>query len=100
MTRPIQDLSRLCVHTITTKPWSLAEAIAGYQKAGVQGITVWRQHIESIGNDEAAKRLAESGMTVVSLCRGGFFPAETEAQRQANIDDNLAAIDTAQAIGA
>ncbi|MFP4193225.1 MAG: sugar phosphate isomerase/epimerase family protein [Candidatus Hydrogenedentota bacterium] len=100
MTKLIRNLSRLCVHTITTKPWSLAEAIAGYQKAGVQGITVWRQHIESIGNDEAAKRLAESGMTVVSLCRGGFFPAETEAQRQANIDDNLAAIDTAQAIGA
>lgn len=100
MTRPIQDLSRLCVHTITTKPWSLAEAIAGYQKAGVQGITVWRQHIEPIGNDEAAERLADSGMTVVSLCRGGFFPADTEAQRQANIDDNLAAIDAAQAIGA
>ncbi|HEO69738.1 MAG TPA: sugar phosphate isomerase/epimerase, partial [Candidatus Hydrogenedentes bacterium] len=35
-----------------------------------------------------------------SLCRGGFFPGETAAKRQENIDDNKRAIDEAAAIGA
>jgi len=37
---------------------------------------------------------------VVSLCRGGFFPAETHAKRRAAIDENKRAIDEAHAIGA
>jgi sugar phosphate isomerase/epimerase len=39
-------------------------------------------------------------MDVVSLCRGGFFPATTAAGRQAAINDNLLAIEQAHAIGA
>ena len=54
MASPITDFSKLCVHTMTTKPWSLHEAIGGYVRAGVPGITVWRNAIESIGAKEAA----------------------------------------------
>ncbi len=36
----------------------------------------------------------------MALCRGGFFPAETEKQRYKSIDDNLLALDEAAAIGA
>ena len=100
MATPIQDLSRLCIHTITTKPWPLQESAAAFARAGVGGITVWRAHIEAAGLDESARILDDSGLTVVSLCRGGFFPAATESERQANIDDNRAAIDQAHAIGA
>jgi sugar phosphate isomerase/epimerase len=85
---------------MTTKPWSLAEAIEGYSKAGVRGITVWRQHIEPQGPAQSGKMLRDSGLAVVSLCRGGFFPADTEAGRVKAIDDNLRTIDEAVAIGA
>ena len=100
MTAPLTDLKRLCIHTMTTKPWSLDEAIAGYTAAGVPAITVWRQHIEPIGVARAAERLRDSGLRVVSLCRGGFFPAATELVRQRAIDDNKRAIDEAHTIGA
>ena len=100
MTTPLTDFSRLCIHTMTTKPWSLREAVDGYVKAGVPGITVWRQHLDPGGPAEAAKILQGSGLRVVSLCRGGFFPAETATGRQANIEDNLRAIDEAAMIGA
>ena len=50
-------MNRLCVHTMTTKPWSLRETIDGYVRAGVPGITVWRQHIEPVGADEAGRML-------------------------------------------
>ncbi|MFW6255294.1 MAG: sugar phosphate isomerase/epimerase family protein, partial [Candidatus Sumerlaeota bacterium] len=94
------DLSRLCVHTMTTKPWDLAEAIDGYTKAGIGGITVWRQALEPQGVKESAKMLKDSPLEVVSLCRGGFFPAETTEGRQEAIDDNMRAIDEAVEIGA
>jgi len=85
---------------MTTKPWSLHEAIDGYAAAGVPGITVWRQHLEPTGAREAGRMLKDSGLEVVSLCRGGFFPAHTDADRQKAVDDNLRAIDEAHAIGA
>ncbi|MBN2311324.1 MAG: sugar phosphate isomerase/epimerase [Candidatus Hydrogenedentes bacterium] len=100
MIEPLSDLSRLCIHTMTTKPWALPEAIDGYTAAGVPGITVWRQALEPQGVAESARMLAGSGLRVVSLCRGGFFPAATDAGRQEALDDNRRAIDEAAAIGA
>ena len=97
---PISDLSRMCIHTMTTKPWSLAEAIDGYSKAGVPGITVWRQHLEPQGLTTSAAMLRDSGLNVVSLCRGGFFPAFSAGDRQKALEDNKRAIDEAHAIGA
>ena len=38
--------SRLCVHTITTKPWPIEVAMDKYAAAGIGGITVWRQALE------------------------------------------------------
>jgi len=93
-------LSRLCIHTITTKPLGLAAACEAYRAAGAAGITVWREALEPLGVKESARVLAGSGLKVISLCRGGFFPAKSEADRQKAIDDNRRAIDEAAAIGA
>ena len=94
------DLSRLCIHTITTKPWPIETAIERFSARGVAAMTVWRDALE--GRDIAAtgKRIRDAGMDVVSLCRGGFFPAETAAARQEALDDNRRAIDEAAALGA
>ena len=100
MVAKLEDHSRLCIHTMTTKPWSLAETIAGYTAEGVPGITVWRQHIEPYGAKEAGKMLRDSGLKVVSLCRGGFFPATGGKDREEARNDNRRAIDEAAAIGA
>lgn len=97
---PITDLSKLCIHTITNKPWSIEQAAKAYAQNGVGGITVWRNVLE--GHDLGAVRrvLVDSGLTVVSLCRGGFFPAVSAEGRQKAIDDNRRAIDEAAALGA
>ncbi len=44
--------------------------------------------------------LRDADLRVSSLCRGGMFPAATQAERQARIDDNLRAIDDAAALKA
>ena len=96
----LSDTSKLCIHTITTKPWPIEEAIEQYRRAGVGGITVWRQALE--GRDVAAtgRRIQDAGLAVVSLCRGGFFPASDADGLQAAIDENLRTIDEAAALGA
>jgi sugar phosphate isomerase/epimerase len=100
MSEKLTDFSRLCVHTMTTKPWSLQEACDAYKAADVAGITVWRQYLEPQGIKESAKILRDSGLDVVSLCRGGFFPATSGADREAARTDNRRAIDEAAEIGA
>ena len=62
-------------------------------------MTVWRQWLEGRDPAKVGKMLGDAGLKVVSLCRGGFFPAADAAGRQAAIDDNLRAIDEAEALG-
>ena len=97
---PLRDFSRLCVHTITTKPWSIEEATEHYAAAGVKGVTVWRQWLDGRDIAKVGQNLRSAGIEIVSLCRGGFFPAADAAGRRAAIDDNLRAVDEAQALGA
>jgi len=44
--KPLTDLSQLCIHTITTKPWNIETAAQHFSAAGVKGITVWRDALE------------------------------------------------------
>jgi len=97
---PLQDLSRLCIHTITTRPWSLDDSIRHYSAAGVAGISVWRQAIEGLDAVAAGRRIREAGMVVVSLVRGGFYPAREKKDRRKAIEENLRIIDEAAALGA
>jgi sugar phosphate isomerase/epimerase len=96
----IKDTSRLCIHTITTKPWSLDEVIKNYHLSDVRGVTVWRQALEGRNPVQIGKQIREKDMSIVSLCRGGFFPAVDNEARQRAIDENLRAIDEAAELGA
>jgi len=96
----LTDTSKLCVHTITTKPLPLETALEAYRRMGVNGITVWRQALDGRDPTQTGQRIREAGLTVVSLCRGGFFPGLDKATRQAAIDDHLRAIDEAAELGA
>jgi sugar phosphate isomerase/epimerase len=96
---PHQDLSKLCIHTITTKPWAIEEAAKNYAAAGVKGITVWRDALEGRNIRQTGDLLRDHDLTVVSLCRGGFFPNKDPNKRKAALDDNRKAIEEAAALG-
>jgi sugar phosphate isomerase/epimerase len=96
---PLTDLSRLCIHTITTKPWSIEEAAKNYSANGVKGITVWRDALTGRDIKQTGDMLRQQGLSVVSLCRGGFFPSKEPSGRQAAIDDNRRAIKEAFDLG-
>lgn len=97
--KPLTDLSRLCIHTITTKPWMIEEAAEHFSEAGVKGITVWRDALNRRDIKKTGEMLRDKGLEVVSLCRGGFFPSVDKAKRAQAVDDNKKAIDEAAALG-
>lgn len=96
---PLTDLSRLCVHTITTKPWAIEDAAKHFSASGVSGITVWRDTLEGRNIRQTGAMLRDSGLQIVSLCRGGFFPNTDKTKREAAISDNRTAIDEAAELG-
>jgi len=93
------DLSKLCVHTITTKPWNIEEAARNFSGAGVKGITVWRDALEGKDIRKTGQMLRDHGLSVVSLCRGGFFPHRDQIKRTDAIADNKKAIEEAWQLG-
>ena len=99
-TNSISDLSRLCIHTITTKPWPIEVAAVQYAEAGVTGISVWREALEGRSVKQTGQLLRDTGLTIVSYVRGGFFPADTAEGRRLAIEDNHRMIDEAADLGA
>jgi len=89
----------LNIYTVREQ-WSLREAIEGCARHGVPAIAPWRDKLAEIGVEEASRLIADNGLAVSSLCRGGMFTAADAAGRQAAIDDNRHALDDAAALGA
>jgi sugar phosphate isomerase/epimerase len=97
---PLTDFSKLSVHTITTKPWSIEESMDRYAEAGIGGITVWRQWLDGKDIAKTGEELRDRNLEIVSLCRGGFFPAKTPTAREEAIEYNRLAIREAAELGA
>jgi len=96
----LDDLSRLCIHTATTNPLTLEQAVASYAEAGVPYITVWEHHLEPVGAKKAAKLIHGAGLKVAGLCRGGFFVAPGAQAREDAKNKNRRLIDAAAELGA
>ena len=95
------DPARASLNTATVqKQWRLPECIEGCARAGIGGISPWRDVLSEMGVARAARQIRDAGLTVSGLCRGGMFTWATAADHQAMIDDNLRAIEEAVAIKA
>ncbi|MCX4786820.1 MULTISPECIES: sugar phosphate isomerase/epimerase family protein [unclassified Streptomyces] len=89
---------RLSINQETIKQWSLPELAEGCVKAGIDKVGLWRAPVQEYGIERTAQLLSDSGLSVTSLCRGGFFTALDPAERARALDDNRAAIDEAAAL--
>ncbi|NNH05762.1 sugar phosphate isomerase/epimerase [Cellulomonas fimi] len=93
------DLSRLSLNTATTKHWTLREAVDGAVRAGLSSIGPWRDRVQEVGAEQAARIIADAGLRVSSLCRGGFLTTDDDAAARAALDDNRRAIVEAATLG-
>ncbi|QAY59064.1 sugar phosphate isomerase/epimerase [Microbacterium protaetiae] len=84
---------RLSINQATIKHADLATALRVTAQAGVQAIGLWREPVQEVGLDAAARMLADSGLRFSTHCRGGFFTAPEGPARRASLDDNRVAIE-------
>ncbi|MEH3135003.1 MAG: sugar phosphate isomerase/epimerase [Mycolicibacterium neoaurum] len=90
--------ARLSLNTMTTKSWTLREAVEATAAAGLPAIGLWRDRVAEVGVDDAAKIVRDNGLRVSSLCRGGFLTGLDDGD--AALADNRRAIDEAATLGA
>ena len=93
-------LDRLSLNQITTRGWTLPEAIDGCARAGITAIGLWRDKVAEVGLDAAVALLRDAGLRVSSVCRGGFFVVTGPEERARRRADNRRAVDETAALGA
>jgi len=95
------DTRFLSINTATVRgQWDLPRAIDGVARAGIPGISPWRDQVQGMGIEAAARQIKQAGLTVTGLCRGGMFTSFDRAGLARALDDNRRAVDEAAALGA
>lgn len=94
MTSP-SAIERLSINQWSLRETSYPQFISAVTQAGINSVGLWRQTIAEHGLGFVKQLVDDAGLRVSSLCRGGFL---TNLDSQV-IDDNLRAIDEAQALG-
>jgi sugar phosphate isomerase/epimerase len=85
---------RFSLNQWTTRHWPMPDLAEGCAAAGVTGVGLWREPVAEYGLARTAKLMRDHGLTVTSLCRGGFF------QQPDALDENRRAIEEAAELGA
>ncbi|XVQ10038.1 sugar phosphate isomerase/epimerase family protein [Spirillospora sp. CA-255316] len=92
MTAAVPD-PRFSLNQWTTRHWPIPDLVSGCVARGVRGVGLWREPVAEYGLARTAKLMGDEGLTVTSLCRGGFF------QEKDAIADNRRAIEEAAELG-
>ncbi|SDK96151.1 Sugar phosphate isomerase/epimerase [Nonomuraea maritima] len=96
----------LSLNQWTTRRWSVAEAVDGCVRHGLEAIGLWREKVAEQGLAESVKLVRAAGLRVSSLCRGGFLTAgglpgeEGRTAFARALEDNRRAIDEAAELSA
>ncbi|MCX5524225.1 sugar phosphate isomerase/epimerase [Streptomyces bobili] len=92
-------LERFSINQMTVKQLSMPELVTACRDLGIGNIGLWRDPVQTYGVEETAKLVRDAGLTVTTLCRGGFFTAVDPDERKAALADNRRAIDEAATLG-
>lgn len=82
------DIDRFSINQMTVKQLSLPDLVAHCVRLGIPGVGLWREPVQEYGVEAAADLVRDAGLTVTTLCRGGFFTSDGwEAENRAAIDE-------------
>ncbi|MFI8822401.1 sugar phosphate isomerase/epimerase family protein [Streptomyces sp. NPDC053431] len=82
------NLDRFSVNQMTVKQLPLPELVAHCVRLGIPGVGLWREPVQEYGVEAAAALVRDAGLTVTTLCRGGFFTTDGwEEANRAAIDE-------------
>lgn len=94
-----EDLSRFSINQMTVKQLSMPELVDACRELGVGNVGLWREPVHAYGLEATAKLVRDAGLTVTTLCRGGFLTAVDPGERADALDDNRRAVDEAATLG-
>ncbi|MFJ2001559.1 sugar phosphate isomerase/epimerase family protein [Streptomyces chartreusis] len=84
---------------MTVKQLSMPELVEECARLGIGNVGLWREPVQSYGLEATGKLVRDAGLTVTTLCRGGFLTAIEPGERAKALDDNRLAVDEAAALG-
>ncbi|WEO97293.1 sugar phosphate isomerase/epimerase family protein [Streptomyces sp. FXJ1.172] len=93
------DLSRFSINQMTVKQLSLPELADACGRLGVGHVGLWREPVREYGLEATAKLIRGAGLTVTTLCRGGFLTAIDPGARAVALADNRRAVEEAATLG-
>lgn len=89
----------LSMNQATIKHADLRQTLDTLTRAGYRSVGLWREPVEAVGVPQAVRMIADSGLRVSTMCRGGFFTMPEGPERRASIDDNRKLIEETAAFG-
>ncbi|MGX1270107.1 sugar phosphate isomerase/epimerase family protein [Streptomyces phaeoluteigriseus] len=92
-------LERFSINQMTVRQLSMPELVTACRDLGITNVGLWRDPVQTYGVEETAKLVRDAGLTVTTLCRGGFFTAIDPDERTAALADNRRAVDEAATLG-
>ncbi len=92
-------LERFSINQMTVKQLSMPELVEACVQLEIGNVGLWREPVQSYGVEATAKLVRDAGLTVTTLCRGGFFTAIDPEERARALADNRRAIDEAATLG-
>ncbi|MFI6292191.1 sugar phosphate isomerase/epimerase family protein [Nonomuraea sp. NPDC050790] len=93
-------MNPLSLNQRTTKSWTVAQAVDGCVRHGLEAVGLWREEVAEQGLAASAELVRAAGLRVSSLCRGGFLTAAGPSAFAAALEDNRRAVDEAAELGA
>ncbi|MFI2640257.1 sugar phosphate isomerase/epimerase family protein [Streptomyces sp. NPDC018610] len=93
------DLTRFSINQMTVTQLSLPELVDACGESGIRNVGLWREPVQAYGVGAAARLVREAGLTVTTLCRGGFLTATGSERRAAALADNRRAVEEAATLG-
>lgn len=96
----MSDLSRFAINQITTRDWTLEQAVEGYARRGVAGIGVWVDWLDAAGVAKGSRLIHDAGLFVPCLCTTAWVNLAEKSALEAAIAENRRRLDAAAEIGA
>jgi sugar phosphate isomerase/epimerase len=78
----------------------IEEVIEAVVSAGFKHIAPWRREVEGGDVRAIARHMRDAGLKLSGYCRSTYLPADSDAERRANIEANKRALDDAAILGA
>lgn len=105
MVADMRDLSghpELCAINTATLGFQapIEEVIDEIARAGFGGIAPWRREVEGHDLKAIARRIRDAKLKITGYCRSTYIPADTRAEFEVNIADNISALNDAATLGA